>query len=174
MEGVGLSDEGRAQAARLAATLGARPLAAVVSSPMQRARETAAPIAERAGVLVEIEPGLDEIDFGEWTGLAFAALDGRPEWEAWNRARGLAACPGGETMLAAQCRAADALHRIAAAQSGREIVLISHQDVLKAVAAHILGLPLDLMHRVALDPAHRIVITMSGRDARVEAVNLPS
>ena len=173
MAGVGLSAEGHDQARRLADALGRRPIAAVVSSPLQRARETAAPLASRLGLSVAVDAGLDEIDFGEWTGLEFAALEGRADWAAWNRVRGLAACPGGETMLSAQARALAAILRLAAAHPGGELVLVSHQDVLKAVVAQFLGMPLDLMQRITLDPAHCSTVTLFAADVRVDGINLP-
>lgn len=173
MAGVGLSAEGQGQAERLAEGLRGRPIAAVVSSPLQRARETAAPLASRLGLAVTLDAGLDEIDFGEWTGLEFAALEGRADWAAWNRFRSAAACPGGETMLSAQARALTAVLRLAAAHPGGELVLVSHQDVLKSLLAHFLGIPLDLMSRIAFDPAHRSSVTLFETDVRVDGINLP-
>ena len=173
MDGVGLSEAGWTQAERLAATLAARPIAAVVSSPLQRARETAAPLAAKLDLEVAIDPGLNEIDFGDWTGQAFDALAPRPDWAEWNRQRSLAACPGGETMMAAQARAVDAVMRLAHAHPRAEIVLVSHQDVLKSVLAHLLGAPLDLMTRFAIDPAHRSTVRLLDGDPCLEGLNLP-
>ena len=76
-------------------------------------------------------------------------------------------------MVAAQARALALIASLRAAHPASEIVLVSHQDVLKAVLAHCLGVPLDLFHRIALDPAHRCQITMSEDDLRVDGVNLP-
>lgn len=173
MPGVPLSAEGLIQAEALAARFGAMEIAAVLSSPVQRARETAAPIAAALGLEVVAEAGLDEIDFGEWTGSTFEALEGQPAWERWNRVRGSAGCPGGETMLAAQARAVGAMLRAGEAFTGRQVVMVSHQDVLKAVLAHHLGLSLDDLARFSLDPASRSVITLSGGTARIDAVNVP-
>lgn len=173
MLGVGLSEAGKRQAEELAAVLGTRPISAVVSSPLQRARETAAPIAARLGRAVAIEPGLNEIDFGAWTGRDFAELEADPAWQAWNRFRSTAPCPGGESMLAAQARAVHALVALRAAYPADEVVLVSHQDVLKALLAHVLGLPLDHLFRFSLDPAHRSVLLLWETDARVDAINLP-
>lgn len=169
MPGVGLSEAGRVEAALLADGLAGAPITAVVSSPMQRARETAGPIAARLGLAVTIDAGLDEIDFGEWTGLGFEALAEREDWARWNRVRSLVTCPGGESMLEAQARAADAVMR----HRGGEVVLVSHQDVLKAVLAHLLGAPLDMMSRFALDPAHRATVRMFEDGVRIDNVNLP-
>ncbi len=173
MPGVGLSADGHAQAARLAEHFAGRPVAAILSSPQRRAQETAAPIAERLGLPVSTEPGLDEIDFGEWSGQNFNNLDANPRWHAWNRHRSLAACPGGETMLQAQSRAIDCLRRCAASSDGAEIVLVSHQDLLKAILAHILGLSLDHLDRFALDPASRSTLALDVTSATVLALNLP-
>ena len=172
--GVGLSAEGHAQAAALADVLAdvlaGTPVRAVWSSPLQRTMETAGPIARRLGLVPVETPGLLEIDFGTWTGAPFAMLAG-PEWEAWNCNRALAAPPGGETMLAAQARAV-AVMQDAAAEGGT-IVLVSHQDVLKAMLAHVLGAPLDLLHRFDLTPASRSVIRLGQGWARVDGLNLP-
>ncbi len=173
MAGVPLSIEGMAQAGALAARFSGMEIAAVLSSPMQRARETAEPIAGALGLGVTVEAGLDEIDFGAWTGRTFAALDGQPAWHAWNRHRGSAGCPGGETMLAAQSRAVSAVLRAGESYAGQHVVMVSHQDVLKAVLAHVLGTSLDHLARFSLDPASRSTLTLFDDGARVEAINVP-
>ncbi len=173
MPGVPLSVDGSAQANALAARFREMPIAAVLSSPVQRARDTAEPIAAALGLAVLAEAGLDEIDFGEWTGCTFEALEGQRAWVAWNRFRSSAACPGGETMLTAQARAVASVLRAGAAFAGRQIVMVSHQDVLKSVLSHFLGMPLDQLARFSLDPASHSVLTLWDAGVRVEAVNLP-
>lgn len=173
MPGVALSAEGAAQAAVLAEALAARPIRAVLSSPVQRAQETAAPIAARHGLPVLTDPGLDEVDFGAWTGTAFDALASDPAWDAWNRCRSLAPTPGGETMAAAQVRALGAIARARAAVPDGQAVLVGHSDVLKAVLAHLLGTPLDLLHRIELAPASRSVLVLWDGGGRVDGMNLP-
>ncbi len=172
-EGWPLTPAGVAEAERLAERLSRRPIAAVLSSPILRARQTAAPIAARCGLETAIEPGITEIDFGAWTGSAFAALHGDPSWQAWNRHRGLAPIPGGETMAQAQARALDAVCRLCRAWPDGELVLVSHADVIKAVLSNLLGTPLDLMHRMAIDPASRSVIRVHPEGAEVLGINLP-
>ena len=173
MTGVGLSAEGVSQAAALADVLAARPIRAVLSSPVQRAQETAAPIATRHGLPVLTDAGLDEIDFGAWMGMTFDALAADPAWDAWNRCRSLAPTPGGETMAAAQARALGAVTRARAAVPDGEAVLVGHSDVLKAVLAHLLGTPLDLLQRIELAPASRSVVVLWDGGGRVDGVNLP-
>ena len=170
--GVGLSAEGMAQTAALAERFSGLTLDAVLSSPMERARQTAAPIGAALGLDIGIDAGLNEIDFGEWTGAAFSALDGSAEWDDWNRQRSVARCPGGETMAAAQDRA---LTVISQARTHRQVVMISHQDILKSVLAHYLGMSLDHLHRFALDPAsHSIVTIFDDGTARVDTINRPA
>lgn len=174
MPGVSLNEDGQAQALRLAAYFSTRPVAAVVSSPLERAQQTAAPIAAALGLAVMTDAGLDEIDFGEWTGMNFDALQGSLAWQAWNQNRGTAPTPGGETMLEALARALRSLTRLRQAYPGCEVVLVSHQDLLKALLMHSLGASLDLMHRVELAPASCSVLRVFGDgSARVDGVNLP-
>lgn len=170
MPRVGLSDAGHGQAAAVAA--GLPPLEAVWCSPLQRAQETAAPIAARNGLAVQTEDGLNEVDFGEWTGLGFDDLHCRPEWVAWNCLRSCNRVPGGETMAEAQARALDVVWRLCRAVPDGEAALVSHSDVLKAVLAYLLGLPIDLMGRIDIDPASRSTVTFFGTDLRVRAVNV--
>ena len=171
MPGVPLSADGVAQAEALATRFGDMPIAAVLSSPVQRAQETAAPIARALGLTVVVEAGLDEIDFGAWTGSPFAALDGQPAWDAWNQRRGSAGCPDGETMVSAQARAVAAVLLAGEVFAGQHILMVSHQDVLKAVLAHFLGLPLDHLARFSLDPASCSVVTLFEGGGRVEGIN---
>lgn len=169
--GVVLGAEGRAQAQRLADTLAARPIAAVLSSPQPRARETAEPIAARHGLAVEIAAGLDEIDFGTWQGAAFADLEGDPAWRAWNMARGLGQAPGGETMMAAQARALAVLLDARGRWPDGELVVAGHQDVLRAAMLAALGMPLDFYPRLALVPAGRATLRLWQDGAALEGLD---
>lgn len=163
MPGVALSDEGRAQAAALPARLG--PVGAVLSSPVQRALETAAAL----GRPVAEAPGFEEIDFGRWTGLRFDALDADPAWHAWNAFRSLAACPGGETMHAAQSRALSALQGLRGGEA--TVAVVSHADIIKAVLAAVLGVSLDRLDRFTVDPASISTVVLFDGYARVERIN---
>ena len=173
MPGVSLNERGTEQAVRVARRFAGRAIAAVVSSPSQRAQETAAPIAAALRLAVMTDAGLDEIDFGEWTGMAFETLQGAPGWQAWNQFRGTAPTPGGETMLEALGRALRSLARWGQTVPDGEVVLVSHQDVLKAVLAHSLGAPLDLMQRIELGAGSCSVLRVfTDGEMRVEGMNL--
>jgi probable phosphoglycerate mutase len=105
--------------------------------------------------------------------MAFQDLRDTPGWIAFNTFRSTAPTPGGETMLAAQARAVAALVRLAARHPGAELAAVSHGDIVKALLAHALGTPLDLLRRIEIDPASRSVIALEERDARALGINLP-
>jgi probable phosphoglycerate mutase len=171
MPGVGLSAEGWQQAAALTTRLAGQAVDAVVSSPVQRATETAAPVADRLGLPVTIDPAFEEVDFGRWTGLGFDTLDADPGWHDWNRLRSMAGCPGGETMHAAQSRALEGLRRLRAAYPDQVVLVFSHSDIIKALLAPALGLPLDRLYRLTIDPASISTLVVFDGDVRVDGVN---
>ena len=170
MPGVHLNQAGRHQAAALATHFAALPIQTIVSSPLERAVQTAQPIANALGLTLRIDPAWTDIDFGAWSGQSFDALAG-PEWEAqwqtWNRHRSLAPTPGGETMLAVQARAVAALQTL----TGTTVV-VSHQDVIRSVLAHALGMSLDTLQRLDLDPGSITTLAL-GNEIRVSTTNRP-
>ena len=170
--GHSLSDQGRAQAAALAEMLAEVPIVAVHSSPMERTRETAAVIAASLGLEVTIEDDLNEIDYGDWTATSFEALQSQPMWRFYNRFRSTAPIPKGETMLAVQARAFAVVQRLR--RTDGHVVLVSHADIIKAILAHLLGMPLDLSLRLDITPASRSVVRIFDEDVRVLGVNLPT
>ncbi len=168
-----LNDQGKQQARLLGDALAGAPLRAVIASPLPRAQETAAAIAQRHKLAVAIEEGFNEIDFGEWTGQAFGVLNDDPRWLAWNRHRGLASVPGGESMARAQARALASLGALREAWPNAEVAVVSHADVIKAMVLGLLGAPLDLMHRMVIHPASRCIVRLHATDSEVDGVNLP-
>ena len=169
--GVPLSAEGRAQAAALARRLSDTPLAAVLTSPVARARETAAALVAPHGLTPEIAAELDEVDFGAWTGRRLAALAGDPAWNAWNAERSTARPPGGEPMAAAQARALACVEAAAARLPDATVALVSHADVIKAAVAHVLGLSLDRLLTFDVDPASVTRLVVGAWGARVVSLN---
>ena len=170
MDGVALSDKGMAEAVQLADSF-AWPIAAVISSPMQRALETAAPIAASLGLAVQTDPGFNEIDFGTWTGQLLADLEPDPAWHAWNRLRALASTPGGETMHQAQSRALHALDHLRNTHADQAIVIVSHADIVKALLAPALGLPLDRLYRLTIAPASISTLILHDEDWIIDRIN---
>jgi broad specificity phosphatase PhoE len=153
MPGVSLGETGRAQAARVAERLSGARLAAVYSSPLERARETAEPIAAAAGVPVTVSAGLHEIDVGAWTGRSFVELDADPLWATWNTARADGQAPDGERMQAVQDRVLQELESFRRRHPGECVAAVSHADVIKAALCGVLGLSLDRYHAFEIEPA---------------------
>jgi probable phosphomutase (TIGR03848 family) len=168
--GVHLSDIGIRQAAVLAERLSELPIAAVYASPLERALETAKPLAERIGVPVRAAPGLTELDFGWWTGRSVESLASDPVWERFNRERGSTRIPGGEVMDQVVARATAELGRIAAEHGGHRVVAVSHGDVIRGALAHYAGMPLDRMLRLEVSPASVSVLRCGG-EWMVTAIN---
>ncbi|MGE3510014.1 MAG: histidine phosphatase family protein [Vicinamibacterales bacterium] len=161
-----LNAEGQAQVASLVSRLARVPLAAVVSSPLARTRETAEPIARTHDLPLELDDAFLEFDFGVWEGHAFASLDADPQWQRFNQARSLTAAPGGEWMLDVQRRAVGGLLRLRDRWAGQNVAVVSHGDVIRAAVMYALGVPLEFVHRVEIAPA-RITVLQLGLDTVV-------
>ena len=147
--GIGLGEAGRRQAKALARVL-TNP-SRVVTSPVERARQTAAVIAAAHARPLEEEDALNEIDFGAWTGRDFAELDPLPEWRRWNARRDQVRPPDGETMLEVQIRLARWLEAWSTTDAGT-VAAVSHADVIKSVVALTLGLSLQAHDRFEVSP----------------------
>lgn len=150
--GLHLSDRGVAQAdeaARRIADMARKPVALYVS-PLERARETAAPIATALRLRAKIERGLLECDFGDWTGKKLNLLAKKPEWRAVQHAPSTFRFPGGESFTEMQLRIWTTLERLASAHRNKTIVVVSHADPIKAAVTYAQGVPLDLFQRTVI------------------------
>jgi probable phosphomutase (TIGR03848 family) len=151
--GLHLADKGREQAEVAAARIARLDkVAAVYASPLERTRETAAPIARALGLRVRTERGLLECDFGDWTGGSLKELAKRPEWRTVQRYPSGFRFPRGESFVEMQTRIVSALARLVARHPGETIVAVSHADPIKAAVADALGTHLDLFQRIVVSP----------------------
>lgn len=167
-----LNPDGQNQAARLARSFVGDQVTAILSSPQLRTIQTAAAIAGVVGLPVQPEPALDEVDFGPWTGQTFVELAGVRDWALWNSHRSLAPAPGSETMLDVQARAFALLPRLHAAEAGGIFILVSHADIVKAILALALAIPIDMMQRLEISPASRSRLVLHDGGLTVEFINL--
>jgi ribonuclease H / adenosylcobalamin/alpha-ribazole phosphatase len=167
----GLDARGIDQARVLASRLSSLPLDAVVSSPRERARQTAAALAKPRGLEVRLADGFREIGFGEWAGRSFAELAERPGWNRWNSFRSFERPPGGESMAEVQARAVGEIERIAEAWPDGTVAVVSHADVIKAVLAYVLGMPIDFHARLEILPASVSVVQLGSWGAKVHRLN---
>src|SRR5918994_2564483 len=149
----------------------ARRIAAVYSSPLERARETAAPIAAAVGCDIRVDEGLLELDVGTWTGLELKAATKRPEWATIQRYPSGFAFPDGESFLAMQARVVATLDRLRTAHPGETIVAVSHADPIRAAVAHAIGTHLDLFQRVVISPCSLTAIAYGDGGPMVLTVN---
>ncbi|HYH33696.1 MAG TPA: MSMEG_4193 family putative phosphomutase [Nocardioides sp.] len=178
LEGVHLDDTGREQAARTADRLRVVPLAALVSSPLERCRETAAAIAraqpERRRVVTE--RGLVECDYGDWQGRPLKELAREKLWKSVQRRPAAVTFPAGESLAAMAARTVEAVRRHDArveAEHGANAVwaAVTHGDPLKAVLADALGMHLDLFQRLHVDPASVSVVRFTAEASYVLQTN---
>lgn len=173
--GLHLAEEGRAQAERVAERLAGLPEArrptAVYASPLERTRETAAPIAKALGVRVRTDPGLIEIDVGAWTGSSLKRLQRTREWATVQRWPGGFRFPGGESFADAMARINRALLALVAAHPGQAIVTVSHADPIKAAVAAAVGTPIDLFQRLVVSPCSVTAILYAPAGPTVLCVN---
>ncbi|MFZ4669687.1 MAG: histidine phosphatase family protein [Microthrixaceae bacterium] len=170
--GLHLSEAGRAQAERAAARIGALPkVDAVYASPLERTRETAAPIAKATGNRVRRATGLLECDFGDWTGQRLDRLRKLPEWSAVQSTPSTFRFPGGESFAEMQLRIWNQLLSLAETHPGQTIVAASHADPIKAAVAMATGVHLDLFQRISISPCSITPILLGAGTPIVLAVN---
>lgn len=170
--GLHLADTGLAQAEAAAARI-ARfdDIAAVYASPLERTRETARPIARDRGLKVQIDRGLLECDFGDWTGKRLDALSKLPEWGTVQRYPSGFRFPNGESFAEMQTRMVGTIDDIVARHPGRTVVAVSHADPIKAAVAQALGTHLDLFQRIVISPCSITAILYTSSGPAVLAVN---
>jgi broad specificity phosphatase PhoE len=170
-EGVPLNQAGRAQAERLRTRLSSVNVAAIYSSPLQRAVETAGPLARERGLRIEPRLELAEVDFGEWNGQRFDRLSGDPRWTRFNIHRSMAAVPRGERAPDVQARIVRALDDLRAAYPGQTVVCVSHADVIRLAVLYLAGAPVDFIHRFEITPASVTAVALSEGGAALLYVN---
>lgn len=171
---VPLTEQGRAQAERLARRLAAEPLAAVYASDLQRARETAEILAGPQGLSVVEEPALRELHMGRWDGRPIRELlerEGvllRRWWKELESFR----IPEGESLADLAARAVPAFERIVARHRGETVAVVAHGGTNRVILFRYLGIPLARFHALAQDPAclNRLVLYPDGNTV-VELVN---
>jgi probable phosphomutase (TIGR03848 family) len=176
--GVRLDDTGVAQAARTAERLSVVPLVAVVTSPLERCRQTArAILKEQQGApATATERGITECDYGTWQGKALRDLAKEPLWKVVQTQPSAAAFPEGESMATMQARSVSAVRRLDALYEaehgpGAVWVAVSHGDIIKSVLADALGMHLDLFQRLQVDPASVSIVRYTGTRPYVLATN---
>jgi probable phosphomutase (TIGR03848 family) len=174
--GVALDESGQTQAQALVERLALLPLVAVVSSPLQRCRETVDPLAQARALAVSVDDRFVEVDYGEWTGRELRKLGKEALWKVVQAHPSAAVFPGGEGLAALQARAVAAIREWDAkltAEHGPEVLWLvcTHGDVIKAVLADALSVHLDGFQRIVANPCSVSVVTYTEIRPFVQRVN---
>jgi len=171
-KGLHLSEEGVGQAERAADRISQlKGVKAVYASPMERTKETAAPIARALGLRVRSNRGLIEAEFGSWTGRKLGDLMKLPEWQQVQRYPSGFRFPEGESFAEMQQRICGTLQGLVVDHPGQTIVAVSHADPIKAAVAHAMGTHLDLFQRIVVGPCSITAITYTPGGPVVLGVN---
>jgi broad specificity phosphatase PhoE len=171
---VHLNAKGRGNAERLVPMLQPLSLAAVYSSPLERALETAEPTARAAGKSILSSDLLQEVDFGDLAGRVFSELRDTDIWQLVHRSPAEARYPGGESLLEAQARAVRAIEEIHSLFETGTVALFTHSDTIRLVVAYYLRMPLAAYHALVTDPASVSVLYYAPKAVYVAGLNLPA
>jgi len=160
-----LSDEGKSQAEMIAkeikrssnSFLGTK-VSAVYASPMERTQETAKPIAKTLNLRVRTLQGLNECDFGDWTGRRLRDLSKLKSWSIIQKQPSSFRFPNGESFTEMQNRMLKTVDKILERHPGETVVCVSHADPIKAILASAVGTPLDLFQRILVGPCSASVV----------------
>jgi broad specificity phosphatase PhoE len=170
--GVPLNTHGRQEAQGLSEALRWVPITAVYSSPLERAVETATPLATDHGLRVETREALTDLDFGEWTGKTLDELAGVPEWHAFNAQRRTACPPGGESLVALQRRIVNELIELSHRHAGEVVAIVTHAEPIRCAIAAFDARSLDDVLAVEISPAHVSAVGLGPSLRRVLSVNM--
>lgn len=172
LPGIHLNEKGRAQAAALAGALKTLPIKAIYSSPLERAVETAQPIANALGLRVVKRPGLIETDQGDWEGKHIAKLRRKKEWKLVHSQPSRFRHPGGESMVHQQMRLVEEMEAICKLHADKDlIVCVGHGDPLKLTVAYYIGLPLDNFQRLHVNTASVTALAIGKNGVKLLALN---
>jgi probable phosphoglycerate mutase len=172
--GVHLNERGMSEAAALAAGLDGVDIAGVHASPLERTMETARWLASPRGLEPIEEPGLLEIDFGQWQGKSLDELREDPLWSLIQARPSHARFPGGETPAEAQARAVAAVEALRLGHAAATLALVTHADIIKLLLAYYAGLHIDHYQRFEVQPASLSIVRWQDDCPRIIAVNSPA
>ena len=169
---VHLNDKGQKQAQALAEALKNVPIKAIYSSPLERAMETATPIAEITGLTIQKEKGLLETNVGDWQGKSLKRLYLNKHWKVVQHAPSRAQFPNGETFYECQNRIVRTIDDILSKHKPKDIVAcVFHADPIKLAVAHYIGMPLDQFQRLGCDTGSVSVLAVGEMGAGLMKLN---
>lgn len=169
---VHLNESGHLQALALAERLKDIPIKAIYSSPLERALETAEPLAQAVGLEVIPRPGLTETDIGEWAGKTFKSLRRLKIWRAVQFTPSRVRFPGGESFQETQFRICQELEALSAQHEPKDLIAcFSHADPIKMAVAYYLGMPLDTFQRLMVSTCSITALMIGEHGSRLLTLN---
>lgn len=169
--GVHLNAAGREQAQRVAKRLSTEGIQRIICSPMERCQETALPLSTLINVPIETSDAVLEIDFGDYSGKTLKELESQPDWKKWNTNRTLLHLPNGENIHEVQARMIREVLRLRRESPEQKIAIFSHGDPLRSIVCYFLGISLDIMSRVEINPGSLSIVTLFENDVRINLLN---
>jgi probable phosphoglycerate mutase len=169
--GVHLTEKGRAQAERTGEALAGVKFKAIYSSPLERTMETAEAIARHHKLKLRPLKTIGEVEYGGWTGRPFGQLTRTKLWKTVQRWPSEARFPNGESIREVQARAVGAIEGLGQQHPKDNVCVVSHGDVIKLIAAHYIGLHIDLFQRIVVMPGSVSVIALHDDGPRILALN---
>ncbi len=171
--GVHLNARGVQQAELVAYRLKEKPIHTVYTSPLERAMETAAPLAQARQLQPIILPELRDGEVGDWTGRKVRSLSRLKAWQHLQADPATFRFPGGESIVELQTRLVRAIEHILVAHGEKEMLaVVFHADPIKLVIAHFLGMPLNAFQRLNVDCGSISVLMVNGGTTRLAGMNL--
>jgi broad specificity phosphatase PhoE len=170
LPGIHLNDRGRAQAEALVPLFEGVQLQGLYSSPLERAMETAAPLALARGMTIQRRAGLGEARYGRWEGRSISRLRRLKLWSQLQTVPSLVTIPEGESFRDLQARILGELERILETHPDA-VACFSHADPIKLALGHYLGQPLDLFQRLTIEPASISTLLFHDGRVRVQSIN---
>jgi probable phosphoglycerate mutase len=167
--GIRLNEQGKVEVEQLVGRFEGLKFDAIYSSPLERALETAEPIAREMKLEVRKSEALNEIDFGEWSGKTFEQLHSDERWRHFNNRRSTASVPGGESFLEVQSRVVKEIERLS--HVGGCVAIVSHADVIKALVGYFAATPIDLIGRIEISPCSVSVVRIDEESVRLLTIN---
>lgn len=170
-KGLFLNDRGREQARFIVEMFSNIKIDAIYASPLERTIETGQPLSEVKGCHIQKRDELNEINFGEWTGMQFDKLENDVRWKNFHSYRNGCVIPGGELMINVQLRMIRLINELCGKENEQSVVLISHNDPIKSVLAYFLGISLDQFLRINISTGSVSAISIEKNSTKVLFVN---
>ncbi len=173
LPGVHLNEHGREQASAIADSLKKLPIRAIHASPLERAVETAEPLAQALSLQMQLHPELLDTDVGDWQDMPLKNLRRLALWKQVQENPSRMRFPGGESFLEQQVRLVNEIESILAGAGKKDMLaVVFHADPIKLVLAHYIGLPLDKFQNLGVAPGSVSILVTGKTGSYLAAMNL--